>query len=76
MEHTGECSRRKVKAEQASGINLNLDLACPRCRLNAGSPELLEACQRALAESVGQPSRRISQEGLNVIRAAISKATT
>lgn len=36
---------------------------------------LLEACQVALQESIGQPSGRISEAGLAVIRAAIAKAT-
>lgn len=36
--------------------------------------DLLEACKTALAESVGQPSRRISYAGLDEIQAAIVNA--
>lgn len=45
------------------------------CRLREINASLLAACERALAESVGQPSRRISPEGLNVIRSAIAAVT-
>lgn len=44
--------------------------------LIVAAPALLEACKIALAESVGQPSRRISTEGLDILRAAITKAET
>jgi len=43
-------------------------------RLIAAAPDLLAALENALAESVGQPSRRISREGLDDIRAAIAQA--
>jgi hypothetical protein len=51
------------------------DAAEANARLMAAAPFLLEACQLALAESVGQPSRRISREGLDQIRTAIASAT-
>jgi len=47
MNHTGECSRRHVDAERLSGINLNPNMECPRCRLNFAAPALLEALQEA-----------------------------
>ncbi len=49
-------------------------IAIANARLIAAAPDLLEACKNALAESVGQPSRRISAAGLDDLRAAIAKA--
>ncbi len=50
------------------------ELADAIARLIAAAPDLLEACKNALAESIGQPSRRICAAGLDDLRAAIAKA--
>lgn len=43
--HTPACSRAMKAAEQKSRINLSPRNNCPRCKLNAAAPKLLEACR-------------------------------
>lgn len=62
--------------EHAALIVAAPETAAERNRLKEVNVELLAACQRALAESVGQPSYRISRDGLDIIRAAIARATS
>lgn len=43
--HSNICSSATRDAEKISKINLNPTKDCPRCKLNAAAPKLLDACK-------------------------------